>query len=475
MRARAIVRELRRRGSASVADLATELGYVDRAHATSHLGPIQDTIGRLKSAGVVEEINGERSKDRIRLRSDIGILAGVEIAGSVARAAVSWWNFSQPVVGQIALPAGNAQKSLCLIAELVHGLLQKPPYGERVAERFVGVGLALPGPILREPNDHSSGKHAAEWNRHPETGTILPGWHRGVNVGGTLATELKTTHGLGPPRHEERRIVWLENDASAGALGVLSRLRAISETPPEDVFYVRMTVGIGAGIINKGHLITGAHGFAGELGHVIADRAGSLCHVCGRRGCLETLASNWAVVAQLLPVLRGAGYKLERNGEPIDPGAARNLRQLLRAERLDLPENERRPHPAVDRALADSGSHVGTLLAQLCTFLDPEQIVLGGTQAEYCSQHQDGQRPFAKAVERAIRAHALPQVAADDRLQVSTWSDLAKCAPEEQLTPELLGALALVIDHLGDGYLLAPIVRHIDDRGPGPVDFRVGH
>jgi N-acetylglucosamine repressor len=52
--------------------------------------------------------------------------------------------------------------------------------------------------------------------------------------------------------------------------------------------------GIGLGMMVDNQFLTGNNGFAGELGHITIDPHGKLCH-CGKHGCLETVASEWAL------------------------------------------------------------------------------------------------------------------------------------------------------------------------------------
>lgn len=81
------------------------------------------------------------------------------------------------------------------------------------------------------------------------------------------------------------------NDAHAGAIGEggFGAARGVS-----DYLYVSLGTGVGAAIVQEGRLLGGAHGHAGELGHISVDRAGRLC-ACGSRGCLQTVASAAAL------------------------------------------------------------------------------------------------------------------------------------------------------------------------------------
>jgi N-acetylglucosamine repressor len=59
-----------------------------------------------------------------------------------------------------------------------------------------------------------------------------------------------------------------------------------------------MCTGIGLGVMVNHLFLTGHSGFAGEMGHIPIVPNGRKCH-CGRRGCLETVASEWALVERV--------------------------------------------------------------------------------------------------------------------------------------------------------------------------------
>lgn len=80
--------------------------------------------------------------------------------------------------------------------------------------------------------------------------------------------------------------VTVDNEAN---LAALAELRFGAGQGLTSFVYVSGAIGIGAGIILDGRLARGAHGIAGELGHVVVDPAGGPC-ACGARGCLETIA-----------------------------------------------------------------------------------------------------------------------------------------------------------------------------------------
>lgn len=466
LRAAALIKQLRRGGPTYRAALAEGMGTSPKT--------LRNTIEFLEEGGVLG-----KGKERLWLHPDLGVVVGVDVTQTMARVAISRFDFellNDPgsPSAQREIPVADPEKSLREIAELIWQELTAHVGEERIAEAMIGIGLTLPGPILRARNPDTSKKQAAAWDRKVRAGSIFPGWDN-VDVGASLATILKREHGLRPPRHEERRFVWVENDASAGALGVHTELRAnMEDEAPDDLIYVRITNGIGAGIINKGHLVTGARGFAGELGHVSMWADGALCSACGGRGCLETLASNRSVVEPLRRVFADAPSVAGAISTGFDPAILTATSSELHVEQferlLDI------PHPAVDRALRDAGWHVGVLLATVCCVLNPSWIVLGGAMPEHVSRispenDEVPHRPFVKAVQDALAENAIPQAQMD--LATKTWRDIR--SRHQTLNPELLGALALVVDHLGDAYLLRPIERWI--RTPAsrrePLSFSI--
>ncbi len=95
--------------------------------------------------------------------------------------------------------------------------------------------------------------------------------------------------------------VYFDNDANVAAWG-----EYLAEHYPEDSFVmVTIGTGIGGGIILGGRLWSGINGAAAEFGHMTIDRNGAACN-CGRRGCLEALASANALIDQAREAMESA-------------------------------------------------------------------------------------------------------------------------------------------------------------------------
>ncbi len=173
-------------------------------------------------------------------------------------------------------------------------------------------------------------------------------------------------------RFAETRLV-LDNNTRFAALAEAIR---IDVAATRSLVYVRLSDGVGGGLVIDGRLVLGANGYAGELGHVSVRADGRVCR-CGKRGCLETVASVPAI--------------LERCGELGAP-----LGSLA-----DLDQAVRRADPIVDRVLRDAGEAVGYVLGTLAVALNPDELVIGGPLVHVAA-------PLLDQARRAIDWELLP-------------------------------------------------------------------
>ncbi|MFJ5708546.1 ROK family protein [Streptomyces sp. NPDC093105] len=165
------------------------------------------------------------------------------------------------------------------------------------------------------------------------------GWHDTPAerlFGDSLAALRPGAHGLP---------VASDNEANMAAL---AELRFGAAGTPRTFLHLTGETGVGGAVVVHGELLRGAHGFAGEIGHLVVDAEGPRCR-CGSRGCLEQYAGQAAL-------LGAAG------ADDVDDLAAR-------AERAD---------PRTLAALAEAGRMLGRALSGAVNLLDPEAVVLGG-------------------------------------------------------------------------------------------------
>lgn len=161
--------------------------------------------------------------------------------------------------------------------------------------------------------------------------------------------------------------VAVENDANAAALGewCYGAGQGIKY-----LFYATISTGIGGGIVIDGSIYRGADNLAGELGHMVIDPNGPLCS-CGRKGCLEVLASGPAIARRVRELIDA----WPSEGRILRMFAGENLQNLSAREVSAAAQLGDRLALAVLQA---AGEAIGLGLAQVITLLNPERIVLGG-------------------------------------------------------------------------------------------------
>ncbi|HZS15268.1 MAG TPA: ROK family transcriptional regulator [Candidatus Dormibacteraeota bacterium] len=171
---------------------------------------------------------------------------------------------------------------------------------------------------------------------------------------------------------------------SSQASAVAERIQGVSQGV-EDLVWIHVGTGIGAGVVSGGRLLRGARGLAGELGHVpvVAD-GGPPCS-CGRTGCLEAVASGAAVVR----AAQAAGLRYGPAASPERYGAAEVVAAAAAGD------------AAAVELLARAGEAVGRAAVGLLHLVNPQQIVLGGAVGEV-----DG--PFTSAFRAALAERAIP-------------------------------------------------------------------
>ena len=224
-------------------------------------------------------------------------------------------------------------------------------------ERIIGAGVAISAPVR-------AGSRALA------SAAIFPGWVD-VDVGAELRRRLDLP-------------VYLGNDANLGALAeaTFGAGRGV-----ENLVYVMLSSGVGAGLVLDGRLYEGDTGTAGELGHVVVVPDGLVCR-CGNRGCLETVAGANALV-DAMRLSHGADVTLDdvlRLGAAGDAGAC--------------------------RVIADAGRAVGRALAGICV-LDPRLVVVGGEVAVAGDLLLDGIRESIERTMTPSAGHAVRVVRGD--------------------------------------------------------------
>ena len=207
-----------------------------------------------------------------------------------------------------------------------------------------------------------------------------------------LRTELETAIGLP---------VVVDNDANAAAWGEIVHGAA------RGALYALMITlgsGIGGGIVARGRVIRGAHGFAAEVGHFQIDPDGPMC-ACGERGHWEAFASGHA--------LGRSGREWARDGRA--PGVlARAGGDPDAVTGLHVGDSAQAGEPDGRALLSEYAGYVAVGLAGLANILDPERIVISGGLVELGDTLLTPVRDaFARDIEGAEYRPMIPIVPAE--------------------------------------------------------------
>ncbi len=317
---RQLVDTLRRRGSASRADLARLTGLSRSTVST--------LVAELQTAGLVVEREPDarttqqgRPPIQLTLDRSAGLVLGIDFGHEHVHVAIA--DLSRTILAervQILDVDGSAIRALEVAVELADEVVQEADVD---GDRILGAGVGLSGPIDFDEGTVHAGK-------------ILPSW-AGMRPVDELAARLGVR-------------VHLDNDANLGALAEVTLGAGIGA---QEAIYLMVSGGVGAGLIIGGELYRGAGGTAGELGHVLVDEAGPICR-CGNRGCLEMMAGGRAII-ELLRRSHGDAITLDEVMELSADGDS-----------------------GARRAIADAGRILGRSVAAIVNAFNPELVIVGG-------------------------------------------------------------------------------------------------
>lgn len=387
---------LRRGHEELVLDLLRRHGRLSRGELGRHSGlsrtTLYDIVATLVHDGAIVVSapapalrRRGRPVETLTLNPHAGQAIGIDFARRAVHVAAV--NVAHEVIGSASEPhdAGLGWQERVDIADRLVGKLAE---GALRLGALNAIGVGVVGPVA---DGGGTGSEPAS-----RTGT-------GSSQGADGDTARRLRHSDEPLALLRARFdvpVLLDNNTRLAALAEATWGAAAGD---QDVLYLRLSHGVGGGLVVGGSLHRGAWGLSGELGHIRVEPAGRRCS-CGATGCLETVASVGAV----LDAHRAAG------------GEAGQLPAFLaRVEAGD---------PAALGVLEAVGTRIGSVLAAVCNAVGPGVIVLGGELT------QAGAALF-EPVERALGADVVPLA----RHRV----DLRKAALNE--AGGALGAIALVL------------------------------
>ncbi|MDO4259248.1 MAG: ROK family protein [Actinomycetaceae bacterium] len=398
----------------------------ERQVSFTHVSQIADVVSCVRSqpAGIARSaicrkltLGRNAVEQRLRTAVDLNLITVGGFGASTGGRAPKVWQFN-PAAGTILVVAISIRSTIVALTDLggkiLHqreipvGILVPPAHATKQILQALselraahsdlpdawGCGLTVPLPVdvstgrLVNPVAQSTGAKD-EWVEFPVKETFA--------------------RTLGVP-------VWIEDEVDA-----MAHTAALRPGAPPDLLYVRLSLGLGLGIVSGGKVHRGSIGTSGELAHIQVDATGPYTCRCGRRGCLETYVSGGA--------LEQAASKSQVWWKSPYLRSVHDKRGQIRME--DVFSGVAKGDAVCTKLAADAGIRLAGVLAVLVTTYNPGEIVIGGAVTESGNL-------FASVVDRAIRSRVLP--ASAERLSVRMGG--------KDRSDKLEGAAHLVVDWL---------------------------
>ena len=340
-------------------ELSRELGLTRAA--------VSAIVGDLIKAGLVRETNGQFSRGRRAIALEInpqgGLVVGVDIGATHVTLVLA--DYLAHVMDEVEASLDIFQgPQVCLpfVDQFLRSWLNE--LGVNLAQ-ITAIGVGVPGPIVTDAGMVSGPPIMPGWDLFPIREWLEKAWGCPVTLG---------------------------NDAEFGALGewAFGAGRGV-----DNLVYIKVGTGIGAGLLIDGQIYRGTTGCAGEIGHVTIEENGPLC-TCGNRGCLEALAGGRAIAQKAIFAIKA--------------GARTTLSELPSVEAIsamDVIAAARKGDHLSQKLVQEAGYYLGTALANLINLFNPTKIVIGGGVAQVGDLLLDPVRKVAKQRSLKVASQAV--------------------------------------------------------------------
>lgn len=330
---------------------------------------------QLDQKGLVEKIKGTssggRSPNLLQVRNDLCFALGVEIGTQYLRAVII--NANGDILGHAKIYEALQEKRNIAVQDL-HELAFQALQAANVSwDAITGVGVGITGIVDENRGICLFLPNAPEWQNMPVVETF------------------RETTGL-----QEIYVT----DSVRGMAVSEGRYGACREV--SNFIVIGVGVGLGAGIVIDKKILTGSRGVMGEFGHMYIGGTNEIC-VCGNYGCLESLASGWAVV--------------RRAKEAIERGVVTSMHDYIDSEKSiqisDIIHVAKNGDKFAINLLEETANYLSLGFSMLINLLNPQMIVIAGGLAEGAGDL------LMQPLVRGVRAKTLPWLQQDIHIRLS--------------------------------------------------------
>ncbi|MFD3313699.1 ROK family protein [Streptomyces sp. NPDC058694] len=306
-------------GPLTRSDMAGRAG-LSAAAVTKAVRPLMEAGYLVEDAGDEVRPSLGRPANPVRVDGGRALFIGVKITGDEIIAVLTDLCCRIRVARHVPVADREPKAVLASVAALAQELLAEADgFGVQVQ----GLGVAVSGDVDRAAGEVRFSPFL-EWRDLP------------------LAELVEMTTGLPVTVDNDVRALTVAEQWFGAGVGL------------SDFAVVTVGAGIGCGLVVHGKVVSGAHGVAGEIGHVVIDPTGPLCH-CGNRGCAEAIAADPAIVA-----------------------AVREATRLPVADAAQAVDLARRGDPGAREVYARAGEAIGRAIATVANLMGPQRVIISG-------------------------------------------------------------------------------------------------
>ncbi|WP_338449785.1 ROK family glucokinase [Niallia oryzisoli] len=259
-------------------------------------------------------------------------LVGVDLGGTTIK--MAFISKDGDILHSWEIATDKREKGRHIPASIARSIEQQLLECKQTKNRLLGIGIGAPGPVNGEDGSLEVAVNLG-WENFP------------------LQEILK---------RETSLPVVVENDANVAALGEMWKGAGAGA---KNLLCVTLGTGVGGGIIVNGEIVHGTNGAGGEIGHITSVPVGGAPCNCGKKGCLETIASATGIVR----------LALEELSNSINNSRLRDNKEITAKLVFDAAKEG---DELAKRVIEQVVFHLGLALANLANGLNPEKIVIGG-------------------------------------------------------------------------------------------------
>ena len=316
-------------------EIARRMGLT-RAAVTSIVNDLMQT-GIIREAGGINVHSG-RPPVVLEIDPTRGFVVGIDFG--VTHLTILVADLGAHILEEAEIPININDGPQACIDQANHLLRELLAKAGRELTDINAIGVGVPGPIVSDAGMVLAPPIMPGWDRFPIRDTLVKMW--------------------GCP-------ISLSNDSELGALGEWAAGAGRGE---QNLAYIKIGTGIGAGLLLEGQIYRGVTGSAGEIGHLTIEENGPLC-ACGNHGCLEAIAGGRAIAQQAQEIAQKDQRTELANIKPIESITARDVASAARLGDL-----------AAQQILNRAGTYVGIAIAGVVNMFNPGMVIIGGGVAQ---------------------------------------------------------------------------------------------